>query len=74
MEEIEAHHASFATPVFLAAMERAAENIRAFHARQKQQSRIDPERNSVLMGHACAACTASASMCRAVRRRTRPPC
>lgn len=37
-------------PDFLAAMERAAENIRAFHARQKQQSRIDPERNGVLMG------------------------
>ncbi|MGI6274162.1 MAG: histidinol dehydrogenase [Acutalibacteraceae bacterium] len=37
-------------PAFLAAMERAAENIRAFHARQKQQSRIDPERNGVLMG------------------------
>ena len=37
-------------PAFLAAMERAAENIRAFHARQKQQSRIDPERNGVLVG------------------------
>ena len=37
-------------PAFLTAMERAAENIRAFHARQKQQSRIDPERNGVLMG------------------------
>ena len=37
-------------PAFLAAMERAAENIRAFHARQKQQSRIDPEHNGVLMG------------------------
>ena len=37
-------------PAFLAAMERAAENIRAFHARQKQQSRIDPEQNGVLMG------------------------
>ena len=37
-------------PAFLAAMERAAENIRTFHARQKQQSRIDPERNGVLMG------------------------
>ena len=37
-------------PAFLTAMERAAENIRAFHARQKQQSRIDPEQNGVLMG------------------------
>lgn len=37
-------------PAFLAAMERAAENIRAFHARQKQQSRIDPEQSGVLMG------------------------
>ena len=37
-------------PAFLAAMERAAENIRVFHARQKQQSRIDPEQNGVLMG------------------------
>ena len=29
-------------PEFLKALGRAAENIRAFHARQKQQSRIDP--------------------------------
>lgn len=37
-------------PAFLAAMERAAENIRAFHARQKQQSRIDPAPTGVIMG------------------------
>ena len=37
-------------PAFLAAMERAAENIRAFHARQKQQSRIDPMPSGVIMG------------------------
>lgn len=37
-------------PEFLAAMERAAENIRAFHARQKQQSRIDPAPSGVMMG------------------------
>ncbi len=49
MAEIERITADCA-PAFLAAMERAAENIRAFHARQKQQSRIDPERNGVLMG------------------------
>ena len=49
MEEIERIMQDCA-PGFLAAMERAAENIRAFHARQKQQSRIDPERNGVLMG------------------------
>lgn len=30
------------SPEFLGALERAAGNIRAFHARQKQQSRIDP--------------------------------
>lgn len=49
MEEIE-RIMQECDPSFLAAMERAAENIRAFHARQKQQSRIDPERNGVLMG------------------------
>ena len=49
MEEIE-RIMQDCDPGFLAAMERAAENIRAFHARQKQQSRIDPERNGVLMG------------------------
>lgn len=49
MEEIE-RIMQDCDPSFLAAMERAAENIRAFHARQKQQSRIDPERNGVLMG------------------------
>lgn len=37
-------------PEMLAVMERAAENIRAFHERQKQQSRIDPMPNGVLMG------------------------
>lgn len=37
-------------PAFIASMERAAENIRAFHARQKQQSRIDPSPTGVLMG------------------------
>ena len=37
-------------PASLAAMERAAENIRAFHARQKQQSRIDPMPSGVIMG------------------------
>lgn len=35
---------------FLAALERAAENIRAFHARQKQQSRIDPAPNGIITG------------------------
>ena len=40
MEEIEKITAD-CDPEFLAAMERAAENIREFHARQKQQSRID---------------------------------
>lgn len=49
MEEIE-RIMQDCDPGFLAVMERAAENIRAFHARQKQQSRIDPERNGVLMG------------------------
>lgn len=49
MEEIE-RIMQDCDPSFLVAMERAAENIRAFHARQKQQSRIDPERNGVLMG------------------------
>ncbi|MGN0478015.1 MAG: histidinol dehydrogenase [Hominenteromicrobium sp.] len=37
-------------PAFLAAMERAAENIRRFHTRQKQQSRIDPMPSGVIMG------------------------
>ena len=38
MEEI----AQACAPEFLEALRRAAENIRTFHARQKQQSRIDP--------------------------------
>jgi len=49
MEEIEAITAD-CDPEFLAAMERAAANIRDFHARQKQQSRIDPSPTGVIMG------------------------
>ena len=48
-EEIDALTAD-CDPAFIASMERAAENIRAFHARQKQQSRIDPSSTGVLMG------------------------
>lgn len=48
-EEIDALTAD-CDPAFIASMERAAENIRAFHARQKQQSRIDPAPTGVLMG------------------------
>lgn len=39
-----------ADPDFVAALTRAMENIRAFHARQKQQSFIDPQPNGVIMG------------------------
>ena len=49
MEEIEQITAD-CDPEFLAAMERAAENIRDFHARQKQQSRIDTYPTGVIMG------------------------
>lgn len=52
-EEIDALTAD-CDPAFIASMERAAENIRAFHARQKQQSRIDPSPTGVLMGAARA--------------------
>ena len=48
-EEIDALTAD-CDPAFIASMERAAENIRAFHAKQKQQSRIDPSPTGVLMG------------------------
>lgn len=48
-EEIDALTAD-CDPAFIASMERAAENIRTFHARQKQQSRIDPSPTGVLMG------------------------
>lgn len=37
-------------PKFLAALKRAARNIADFHQRQKQQSRIDPQRNGVITG------------------------
>ncbi len=37
-------------PALLDVMRRAAKNIRAFHERQKQQSRIDPAPNGTLMG------------------------
>lgn len=37
-------------PAFLASLERAAENIRTFHQRQKQQSWLDPQPNGVILG------------------------
>lgn len=37
-------------PNFLEALERAAENIRDFHKRQKQQSWLDTKANSVILG------------------------
>lgn len=37
-------------PDFVDALERAAENIRAFHSRQKQQSWLDAQPNGVLLG------------------------
>ena len=38
------------SPDFLSAMEKAAENIREFHARQVQQSRIDTDERGVITG------------------------
>ncbi len=37
-------------PAFLESLQKAAENIRAFHARQKQQSRIDPMPGGIITG------------------------
>lgn len=37
-------------PAFLASLQKAAANIRAFHQRQKQQSRIDPLPNGIITG------------------------
>ena len=37
-------------PAFLTSLKKAAENIRAFHQRQKQQSRIDPLANGIITG------------------------
>ena len=37
-------------PEFIASLKKAAENIRAFHQRQKQQSRIDPMPNGIITG------------------------
>ncbi len=37
-------------PEFVAALERAAENIREFHTRQKQQSWVDTKANGVILG------------------------
>lgn len=37
-------------PSFLAALKRAAANIYDFHARQKQQSRIDPQGSGIITG------------------------
>lgn len=37
-------------PAFLAALEKAADNIRAFHEKQKQQSWLDPQANGVILG------------------------
>lgn len=39
-----------ADPEFVGALTRAMENIKTFHARQKQQSFIDPQPNGVIMG------------------------
>lgn len=46
MEEL----AKACDPAFLESLRLAAENIRAFHRRQKQQSRIDPMANGVITG------------------------
>ena len=46
MEEI----AKDCDPAFLTSLKKAAENIRAFHRRQKQQSRIDPLANGIITG------------------------
>ena len=46
MEEI----AKDCDPAFLTSLKKAAENIRAFHQRQKQQSRIDPLANGIITG------------------------
>ncbi len=35
---------------FIQSLKRAAENIYDFHSRQKQQSRIDPQQNGIIMG------------------------
>ena len=37
-------------PAFIASLKKAAENIRAFHQRQKQQSRIDPMSDGIITG------------------------
>ena len=37
-------------PAFLAALEQAAENIRIFHEKQKQQSWLDPQADGVILG------------------------
>ena len=37
-------------PAFIASLKQAAENIRAFHQRQKQQSRIDPMPDGIITG------------------------
>ncbi len=37
-------------PEFIASLKKAAENIRTFHQRQKQQSRIDPMPNGIITG------------------------
>ena len=46
MEEI----AKDCDPAFLTSLKKAAENIRAFHQRQKQQSRSDPLANGIITG------------------------
>ncbi len=48
-EEIKAMMAQCA-PAFLEALERAAENIRDFHKRQRQQSWLDAKENGVILG------------------------
>jgi histidinol dehydrogenase len=45
-----AHMATLCDPDFVDALERAAENIRAFHSKQKQQSWLDTQANGVILG------------------------
>ncbi len=45
-----AHMATLCDPDFVDALERAAENIRSFHSKQKQQSWLDTQANGVILG------------------------
>lgn len=61
-------------PAFLAALEQAADNIRAFHEKQKQQSWLDPQKTGSSWASGCEGSTGWGFTSPAARRPTPRRC